>query len=304
MPSIHAALHAIMCDFEVITKDRKGFNFQYRGIDDALGALHPLLCKHGVIVLPDVEDYDIGSYETKKGAKMRIDTVRTSYRFVSIEDGSEVLVRSFGEGSDDSDKASGKALSSAFKSMVWTTFVVPTEEPELDVESRDEEIAAAPAAPSLDMQEVIGWARDRIAGLGLEADDAHVRTCIRDAAKTLDGGPYESLSAIPPEMGLALRVAIDEWYAPELAKPAEGFDDPPETEEQAKERKAKMRAKVFARASELFPSLKSAELRDTIHTVIDPMGIEHVADISEKDWPDVQRELQKLAMQEDGEIRV
>src|SRR6188508_120347 len=58
-PTVYEALRAVSADVEAITKDRTakaGGTYQYRGIEDVLSALHPLLVKHGVLVVPSVLD--------------------------------------------------------------------------------------------------------------------------------------------------------------------------------------------------------------------------------------------------------
>ena len=57
-PKIYGAMAAIMAEMDAIGKDKKTeagkFSFKYRGIDDVYNALHPLMAKHRVFVLPEV----------------------------------------------------------------------------------------------------------------------------------------------------------------------------------------------------------------------------------------------------------
>jgi hypothetical protein len=74
---IYKAMASILADFPVVTKDQKhsgyGESYSYRGIDDALAALHPLLAKHGVFMtLCDLEpEYHDGGTTAKGKALVR-----------------------------------------------------------------------------------------------------------------------------------------------------------------------------------------------------------------------------------------
>ena len=56
--TIFQAISAAMGDIEPIAKgrrnDKQGFNF--RGIDDIMSELQPVLCKHGLFVVPEALD--------------------------------------------------------------------------------------------------------------------------------------------------------------------------------------------------------------------------------------------------------
>ena len=56
---IHEKISAIMSEIGAIGKDQtnKSQGFKYRGIDDVMNALQPLLVKHGVFVVPEVTEH-------------------------------------------------------------------------------------------------------------------------------------------------------------------------------------------------------------------------------------------------------
>lgn len=96
--------------------------FMFRGIDDVLNALAPLCVKHGLRILAkDMER------TTTPAGKGYLASVKVMYEIVALRDGSSTTVVAIGDGYDTSDKATSKAISSAYKSMVFQTFVVPTE---------------------------------------------------------------------------------------------------------------------------------------------------------------------------------
>lgn len=121
-----------------ISKDKRcqgGGNFAYRGIEDVYAALSPLLADAGLIITTNrierLEDVTSGGQKP-----MRLVRIKVIFRLFAVEDGSFLDVESLGEGADMSDKASGKALSYAYKQMVFTNFAVPVEgQPDSDREA-------------------------------------------------------------------------------------------------------------------------------------------------------------------------
>ena len=100
-------------------RSSQGLRFSYRSIEDVLAALNPLLYQHHLIIYPERIDQEPG------GGVQRLVRTTITYRFVSTEDGSSFTAQALGEGLDSSDKASGKAMSYAFKSAMFQTFCIP-----------------------------------------------------------------------------------------------------------------------------------------------------------------------------------
>lgn len=126
--AIHGAMAAILAAIEPIAKTQRnqqqGFNF--RGIDQVLDALHPVLAKHRVVVLPEVLEHRQSEYKTAKGTVMTRAVLLVAHHFISGEDGSSVRCVAAGEGSDSGDKATPKAMAVAYKYALFLTFCIPT----------------------------------------------------------------------------------------------------------------------------------------------------------------------------------
>lgn len=118
--------------------------FMFRGIDDVLNALSPLLVTHGVRIL--AKDMERTTVQAGKGY---VATVKVLYEITALRDGSSTTVVAIGDGYDTSDKATSKAISSAYKSMVFQTFVVPTEA-SIDSEASGDEPGEEPARGNKD----------------------------------------------------------------------------------------------------------------------------------------------------------
>lgn len=100
--------------------------YKFRGIEQFYAAAHPVLTKHGVFCVPQVIDKISENYPTDKGIKFRV-LLTVNHKFTA-SDGSFVEVITQGEGIDNSDKASNKAMSSAMKYAFIELFSIPTQD--------------------------------------------------------------------------------------------------------------------------------------------------------------------------------
>ena len=173
--------------------------FAYRGIDDLLDTLHPLLvdCKLNLSprVLPEHSKLHFIS-----GVKMpRVAEVYVEYEFQSAEDGSiKVIGPVLGTGADNIDKMAGKAMTSAFKNAMYQTFCVAVGDssidPEIDAEDEDEgQGQPAPPDPGSSKDEQHRYELHNIA-VKLSAGDkdvftGYIRDWTRYDTKDRDGKP-------------------------------------------------------------------------------------------------------------------
>lgn len=112
----------------------QGYNF--RGIDDTLGAFSRLLPKHNLTIIPNQVDRKETIFKSAKGADMRQVILTVDYTLVCSIDGSHHTIRTFGEAMDTGDKATPKALTAAYKYMMFQLFCVPVEgQPDADKDS-------------------------------------------------------------------------------------------------------------------------------------------------------------------------
>lgn len=120
-------------DKERYNKDQK---FYFRGIEDVLRVVSPLLVKHRLVVLQNVVDKQFIERENKDGKKAAVTLLTMSFTFVSTIDGSMHTVESVGEGKDFGDKATNKAMSIAYKYAMILALAIPTE---VDEQEADDE---------------------------------------------------------------------------------------------------------------------------------------------------------------------
>lgn len=143
-PMIFGKIAAILAELPAIGKNQRnqqqGFNF--RGIDDVLNALNPVLAKHGVFYVPDVIKRVAETRQTQRGGAMNVVHLHVRYTF-HAEDGSSVSGSAWGEGTDSGDKATSKAMTMAMKYVLFQVFAIAAEEQsQVDADRSGE--AAAP----------------------------------------------------------------------------------------------------------------------------------------------------------------
>lgn len=131
VPLIYSKMLLVKKDIGSVGKDQKnsGQGWKFRGIDQFVNALHPILNKHGVGVLPEVVQHSEPKFVTneKTGKTSKQTQITIKYTFFA-EDGSTVSVIMPAEGVDPGDKGTNKALSAAFKYALIQTFCVPTQD--------------------------------------------------------------------------------------------------------------------------------------------------------------------------------
>ena len=134
---IFESLAAVMLGLDAIGKNKKNQQqgFQYRGIDDAYNALHPLFKEHGVVSAPEVLSVSREERQTKNGGNLIYSVATIKYTFYA-KDGSNISCVVAGEGMDSGDKSMNKAMAVAHKYALMQLFCIPTEDmPDPDKES-------------------------------------------------------------------------------------------------------------------------------------------------------------------------
>lgn len=131
---------------EGIAKNRKNpqQGNQYRGIDDVYNALSTKLADAKLVILPRVTERTVTDRETKNGGVMFHIVLKIEYDFISAVDASMHTAVIYAEGSDTSDKGTGKALSYGYKSLCFQAFCIPVEGQE-DGDEASPQFKPAPA---------------------------------------------------------------------------------------------------------------------------------------------------------------
>lgn len=129
---VYKAIQAVMSDLAKvgIGKDRTNQqqNFKYRGVDEVMNVLAPILSKHGLMILPRVTSREVTERISSNNKALFYVALNVEFDFVAAEDGSKHVVGPLiGEAMDSGDKASNKAMSIAYKYACFQAFCIPTE---------------------------------------------------------------------------------------------------------------------------------------------------------------------------------
>lgn len=97
--------------------------YAFRGIEDVLAALKPAMARHGVFCIPDVIERLPTERPLGSGKVMFVVDLCIRWTFYGPA-GDTLTSTCWGQGTDMGDKATQKAMTSAFKSMLMQTFVI------------------------------------------------------------------------------------------------------------------------------------------------------------------------------------
>lgn len=127
--NIYESITKIMEEIPAIGKDQtnKTQGFKYRGIDDVMNTLQPLLSKNKVFTVPQILEQTREERTTNKGGNLIYSICKIKYIFYA-EDGTYIEAVTVGEGMDSGDKATNKAMAIAMKYALFQVFCIPTEE--------------------------------------------------------------------------------------------------------------------------------------------------------------------------------
>lgn len=127
--NIYESITKIMEEIPAIGKEKENQqqHFKYRGIDDVMNALQPLLSKNKVFIVPQILEQTREERTTNKGGNLIYSICKIKYIFYA-EDGSAIEAITIGEGMDSGDKATNKAMAIAMKYALFQVFCIPTEE--------------------------------------------------------------------------------------------------------------------------------------------------------------------------------
>tara|TARA_R100001594_G_scaffold85275_1_gene119699 strand:- start:142 stop:741 length:600 start_codon:yes stop_codon:yes gene_type:complete len=125
--NIHQRILSVMDDLHYVQKEDRKVNGQYSfaSHDAVSAAVHPLLVKHRIVVIPTVIDYS-------RDGNLTIVNVEVNFVNADVPE-DKISINSFGTGTDNQDKGVGKAVSYATKYAFLKIFVLETgDDPERD----------------------------------------------------------------------------------------------------------------------------------------------------------------------------
>lgn len=127
--TIHERMGLILAELPAIGKGQRNTQqgFMYRGHDDVMNELNPLLSKYQIFFTPRVLERITDQRQTKSGSVMYEVNLLVEYTFWGPA-GDSVKASAWGEGTDSGDKSTNKAMTMALKNVLAQTFAVSTAE--------------------------------------------------------------------------------------------------------------------------------------------------------------------------------
>jgi|TARA_R110001599_G_scaffold169016_1_gene358925 hypothetical protein len=95
--------------------------YSYRGIDDVVNTVSPLMAKNGLIIIPAIKQTKAEQYNEK----WRMNTVRFQFR-IAHRSGQYIDTEMVAQALDPGDKAIGKSTSYALRELLCRMFLIPT----------------------------------------------------------------------------------------------------------------------------------------------------------------------------------
>lgn len=144
-PKIYSAIPAIIKEMKAVAKSNtnKQQGFKYRGIDQVMNAVKPLLAQNGVFFTIETLEREREERTNRNGNTLIYSIVKVRFTFYA-EDGSNVSCVTIGEGMDSGDKATNKAMAVALKYALFDIFCIPTGD---DPDAESHEVAPKTAKP-------------------------------------------------------------------------------------------------------------------------------------------------------------
>lgn len=165
--NVIAALARCIADVRAVGKDgvNKEQKYNFRGIDAVVNAVHPVLAKHRVVIVPHAAIPRYTPVTSRNGSAGRIIDLELTYRVYGPGGPKDYIDATvFGESADYGDKATAKAFSVGYRICLLQLLNLPTDEPDPDagaafehVTSRAAQVAQMPEEPR-----ELGEARTRV----------------------------------------------------------------------------------------------------------------------------------------------
>jgi hypothetical protein len=139
-----------------IAKDRRakmgdsGGTYQFRGIDDVMDAVHGPLAEAGIVTLTEVVDVERHERPRPNKSPQTIVYLRLRVHFVGPR-GDVLTAEAEGEGQDYGDKATPKAHSVAFRTIMLQAFTIPVSDSSAHVDSEIDNEEREPEPPTVDL---------------------------------------------------------------------------------------------------------------------------------------------------------
>lgn len=138
MPQVYEAVRRVLADMPAIEKGGTApanmGGYKFRRVEDITAALKPLFAKHGVLCMPTVKQRVETQRNTANNKVLYCVDLEIEFAFYGPK-GDCLTTNVWGQGTDSGDKATQKAVTSAFKTLLSVVFCIS--DSEMDAEAHD-----------------------------------------------------------------------------------------------------------------------------------------------------------------------
>ena len=187
--------------------------YNFRGIDDVYNVMGPILANEGVVIVPQLVGTDTVTAETS-GGKATFHTKLVVKYVLYAPDGSHVESAVPGEAMDRGDKSQNKAMSAAYKNMMFQLFCIPVQGQDSEAESHEIVAATVSDAQLGDLQQLY-------ADLNEQNQGKFMSWLYGKRIKQLEEVPADAYDAV---LGV-LHKAYSQQYAQEQALSAQALGE-------------------------------------------------------------------------------
>ena len=148
MTEAQKPIHRLMVELAdgvgTIRKDQRGDKYNFRGIDQVIQAVHPVMMKLGISLTAEVLGYtQVPGPPTKSGMPSIISTVHMRYTFTGPK-GDTITTEAVGENLDYQDKGMAGAQSVALRVALLQATTSPTDDRDPDLPKVEPELEMPP----------------------------------------------------------------------------------------------------------------------------------------------------------------
>lgn len=155
MGDVHAGMAQVIAAVSSIAKKRsEGVNYEFRGIDDVMNALHGPLSDAGLFLAPRVlADWQLNPIPGTNNRTQYQAVFRVAVDVYAADGSMVTLGPGLAQSHDYGDKAVYQAQQNAIKYLLLEAFAIPTAELDMDARQADESLAppadTSPSEPSV-----------------------------------------------------------------------------------------------------------------------------------------------------------
>jgi len=219
----------------------KFHNYHYFSDEQISGLFRQRFADAGIILVPDVEAFDIREFTTGGGKPSFLTTLHVRWSLLDADSDETITARTVGQGDDPGDKGSNKAMTGAFKYLLIKLAQIGGEgDAEADEKADERHVKSEAAKPKVGDSDIKGVerggrnanatdaqitkVRQLAADLGLNA--AGVATVVEETLPKTKSKGIEAVHAAPEDQqGPALVAFLGQLAADDIGKVVSALDD-------------------------------------------------------------------------------